>query len=61
MSYDEVRSTKVIPPLANFIHVGEKVYALVGGLKVHGCVALDGNYLFSLCVVEHDRNKGRNW
>lgn len=57
--FDEVRITKSAPPtLARFIEAGAKVYALVGGLKVHGCVALNDDYLFSLCVDQRLRGQG---
>ena len=57
--FDEVRTTRMVPPtLARFIVVEAKVYALVGRLKVHGCVAMDGDYLFALCVDKDSRGQG---
>lgn len=57
--YDEIRITRRRPPtLRSLIASKAKVYALVGGLRVYGCVALDGDYLFSLCVDPDARGQG---
>ena len=57
--WSEIEATGSPPPgLARMLAAGARVYATLGRLDVHGCVAVDGGHIYALCVRCEERGRG---